>query len=109
MNEVLKDAAPKPDAFSRYRRPVVVVQCDAPNSSRIGTVVCVPPTTNIRWDRAPGNVRLSAAVTSLPRDSVANSSLMAALDQRARFQLLAADADVEVAGTLAPVLAGADG
>jgi mRNA interferase MazF len=63
------------------RRPVVVVQCDALNHSRIGTVVCVPLTSNLKWSRAPGNVRLSAAVTRLARDSVANVSLVVALDK----------------------------
>jgi len=65
-----------------YRRPVVVVQCDALNASRIGTVVCVPLTSNLKWERAPGNVLLSAAATSLPKDSVANVSLIVALDKR---------------------------
>jgi mRNA interferase MazF len=64
-----------------FRRPVVVVQCDALNNSRIGTVVCVPLTSNLKWARAPGNVQLSAAVTRLPRDSVANVSLIVALDK----------------------------
>jgi mRNA interferase MazF len=64
-----------------YRRSVVVVQCDALNISRIGTVVCVPLTSNLKWERAPGNVLLSAAATSLPKDSVANVSLIVALGQ----------------------------
>ena len=64
-----------------FRRPVVVVQCDALNNSRIGTVVCVPLTSNLKWARAPGNVQLSAAATSLPKDSVANVSLIVALDK----------------------------
>lgn len=64
-----------------YRRPVVVVQCDALNTSRIGTVVCVPLTGNLKWSRAPGNVQLSAAATSLQKDSVANISLIVALDK----------------------------
>lgn len=63
------------------RRPVVVVQCDALNHSRIGTVVCVPLTSNQKWSRAPGNVQLSAAATGLPKDSVANVSLIVALDK----------------------------
>ena len=61
------------------RRPVVIVQCDALNRSRIGTVVCVPLTSNLSWARAPGNVQLSATATSLPKDSVANVSLVVAL------------------------------
>jgi len=57
-----------------YRRPVVVVQSDAFNRSRIGTVVCVPLTSNLRWADAPGNVPLTADLTGLPKDSVANVS-----------------------------------
>lgn len=63
------------------RRPVVVIQCDALNNSQIATVVCVPLTSNLKWARAPGNVQLSAAATSLPKDSVANLSLIVALDK----------------------------
>jgi mRNA interferase MazF len=65
-----------------HRRPVVVVQCDALNASRIGTVVCVPLTSNVKWARAPGNVQLSAAATRLPKDSVANVSLIVSLNKR---------------------------
>lgn len=64
-----------------YRRPVVVVQCDAFNRSRIATIVCVPLTANLRWARAPGNVLLEAAATGLARDSVANVSQIVALDR----------------------------
>jgi mRNA interferase MazF len=64
-----------------YRRPVVVVQCDALNRSRIGTVVCVPLTSNLKWANAPGNVLLKAGATGLPKDSVANVSLIVALDK----------------------------
>ncbi len=63
------------------RRPVVVVQSDELNQSRIGTVVCVPLTSNLKWTEAPGNVLLTAKVTGLPKDSVANVSLIVALDR----------------------------
>jgi mRNA-degrading endonuclease toxin of MazEF toxin-antitoxin module len=52
-----------------FRRPVIVVQCDAMNGSRLGTTVCVPLTSNIKWGAAPGNVSLSARLTGLPKDS----------------------------------------
>ena len=65
-----------------YRRPVVIVQCDALNQSRIGTVVCVPLTSNLKWADAPGNLLLSAKSTGLEKDSVANVSLIVALDKR---------------------------
>ncbi len=63
------------------RRPVVAVQRNALNRSRISTVVCVPPTTNLRWADAPRNVPLSARLTGLPRDSVANVSQVLTLDR----------------------------
>lgn len=59
----------------------MVVQGDALNRSRIATVVCVPLTSNIRWADAPGNVRLSARLTGLPKDSVANVSQIVTLDK----------------------------
>ena len=64
-----------------FRRPVIVVQGDALNRSRVATVVCVPLTSNLRWADAPGNVLLTASMTGLPRDSVANVSQVVALDR----------------------------
>ena len=64
-----------------FQRPVVVVQGDALNQSRIATVVCVPLTSNLKWALAPGNVRLSARTTGLPKDSVANVSQLLTLDK----------------------------
>lgn len=64
-----------------YRRPVVVVQGDAFNRSAIATVVSVPLTSTMRWADAPGNVRLDARSTGLPRASVANVSQVVALDR----------------------------
>jgi mRNA interferase MazF len=65
-----------------YRRPVVVVQCDPLNQSRVSTVVCVPLTSNLKWQDAPGNVLLPAKSTGLPKESVANVSLIVAVDKR---------------------------
>ncbi len=62
-----------------FRRPVAVVQGDALNQSRISTVVCVP--SNLKWALAPGNVSLSARLTGLPKDSVANVSQVISLDK----------------------------
>lgn len=64
-----------------YRRPVVVVQGDSFNRSRIATVVCVPLTSNLRLAPAPGNVLLTTRQTGLPRKSVANVSQIVALDR----------------------------
>lgn len=64
-----------------FVRPVLVVQCDELNRSRIGTVVCIPLTSNVKWADAPGNVLLPAGSTGLPKDSVANTSQIVALDR----------------------------
>jgi mRNA interferase MazF len=64
-----------------YRRPVVVVQGNPLNRSRIATIVCVPLTSNLIWADAPGNSRLTARATGLPKDSVANVSQLITLDR----------------------------
>lgn len=64
-----------------FRRPVVVVQGDSLNRSRIATAVCVPLTSDLRWVDAPGNVLLPARASGLLRDSVANASQLVALDR----------------------------
>jgi mRNA interferase MazF len=64
-----------------FRRPVVIVQGDTFNASRIATTVVVPLTSNQRLAAAPGNVALPAAATGLPKDSVANVSQIVAIDR----------------------------
>ena len=64
-----------------YRRPVLVVQGDAFNRSAIGTIISIPLTSTLRWADAPGNVRLTARATGLPRDSVANVSQIVTVDR----------------------------
>jgi mRNA interferase MazF len=64
-----------------FRRPVLVVQGNAFNRSAIGTVLCVPLTSNLRWASAPGNVELSPRESGLEKPSVANVSQLTALDR----------------------------
>ena len=64
-----------------FRRPVIVVQGDALNRSRVATVVCVPLTSNLKWAGAPGNVRLPRGLTGLAKDSVANVSQLVTIDR----------------------------
>lgn len=66
-----------------FRRPVVVVQGDSFNRSRLATVVCIPLTSNLAWADSPGNVALSARATGLPKDSVANATQILSLDRAA--------------------------
>ena len=64
-----------------FRRPLVVVQGNPLNHSRLPTVVCVPLTSNLAWEAAPGNTLLPAKVTGLPKDAVANASQLFAIDR----------------------------
>jgi len=64
-----------------YRRPVVIVQSDAFNRSRLRTVIAVVLMTNVRLVEAPGNVLLPAKATGLPKDSVANVSQVITVDR----------------------------
>jgi len=64
-----------------FRRPVVVVQGNSLNRSRLATVVCVPLTSNLTWADAPGSTLLSAKATGLPKDSVANGSQITSIDR----------------------------
>lgn len=75
------DLAAPSGSEAGFRRPVVVVQGASFNRSGIATVVSVPLTSNLRWADAPGNVRLTARSTGLPRDSVANVSQLVVLDR----------------------------
>jgi mRNA interferase MazF len=59
----------------------VAIQGDALNRSRLGTVLCAPLSSNMVWADFPGNVRLPAGSTGLPRDSVANVSQIVAVDR----------------------------
>ncbi len=64
-----------------YRRPIVIVQSDSFNRSRINTVLAVVITSNLRLANAPGNIFLSAGSTGLSKDSVANVSQIITVDK----------------------------
>ncbi|MCU0290411.1 MAG: type II toxin-antitoxin system PemK/MazF family toxin [Thermoanaerobaculaceae bacterium] len=87
-----------------FRRPVLVVQGDALNRSRIGTVVCVALTTNLGWADAPGNVLLPSRTSGLPEDSVVNVSQIVTLDKSCLTERVGSLSERE----LDTVLAGID-
>lgn len=75
------DLAPPGGSGPGFRRPVVVIQGDPLNRSRITTVISVPLTSNLAWANAPGNVLVEGRLAGLPRDSVANVSQIIAVDR----------------------------
>ncbi|GAA4371632.1 type II toxin-antitoxin system PemK/MazF family toxin [Agromyces bauzanensis] len=64
-----------------FRRPVVVIQGDAFNRSRLQTVIVVVLTSNTALAQMPGNVFLPASATGLPKDGVVNVTALATVDR----------------------------
>jgi mRNA interferase MazF len=65
-----------------FRRPVLIVQDDAFNKSRIKTIVVLPLTSNLRLLDAPGNVLLNKKESKLAEDSVILAAQFYALDRQ---------------------------
>lgn len=64
-----------------YRRPVVVVQADGFNRSKIKTVIAVAVSSNMALGKLPGNVVLRAGESGLPKDSVMNVTQVVTLNR----------------------------
>lgn len=64
-----------------YRRPVVIVQANSFNESRIQTAIVAVITSNLRLAEAPGNVFVTASRTTLRKDSVINVSQLITVDK----------------------------
>ena len=64
-----------------FRRPVLIVQSDAFNRSRLRTVLAIVLTSNVRLVDAPGNVLIPVNAAGLPKDSVANVSQVITVDR----------------------------
>lgn len=67
---------------SGFRRPILVVQSNEFNDSRIRTVICAVITSNLRLAQAPGNVLLSKKSSGLKKESVANVSQLFSVDRK---------------------------
>jgi len=64
-----------------YKRPVLIVQSNPFNASRIATVVVAVITSNLALAEAPGNVRIAKSDSGLPQPSVVNVSQLITLDR----------------------------
>ena len=65
-----------------FNRPVLVVQTDALNKSKINTVIVIPFTTNLILEDAPGNVFIEKTDSKLSKDSVLVVSQISAIDKK---------------------------
>lgn len=64
-----------------YRRPVLVVQANEFNQSRLRTVIVLTITSNLRLAGAPGNVLCHDKGTGLAKESVINVSQAATVNK----------------------------
>lgn len=65
-----------------FLRPVLVIQSDAFNSSKLATTIVLSMTSNLELRKAPGCIFLAKEETGLPKDSVANVTQLRSLDRR---------------------------
>jgi mRNA interferase MazF len=64
-----------------FLRPILILQSDEFNRSRINTVVAAAITSNMKLAAAPGNVSLPKRSANLGRESVVNVSQIVTLDK----------------------------
>lgn len=69
------------DSAPAKRRPVVIVQSNHFNATRLATVIVCPLTSNTARAELPGNVFIPASASGLPKDSVANVTQLMTLDR----------------------------
>jgi mRNA interferase MazF len=75
------DLGPPSGSRPAKRRPVLVIQSDPYNASRLSTVLAAVITSNTGLATMPGNVFVPATATRLPRDSVVNITALVTLNK----------------------------
>jgi mRNA interferase MazF len=71
-----------------YRRPVLVIQADSFNRSKINTIIVAVITSNLKLSKAPGNVFLKKEESGLGKDSVINVSQIVTIDKEILSELV---------------------
>ena len=64
-----------------FNRPVLIVQADAINKSKINTIIVIPFSTNLLLENAPGNVFVDKDESKLSKDSVLVVSQISTIDK----------------------------
>ena len=75
------DLGPARGSRPAKRRPVLVVQDDAVNASKLTTTIVAALTSNTNQAAVGGNVFVPAAATGLSKDSVVNLSALFTLNK----------------------------
>ena len=81
--EIWWASLPEPEGSGPgYRRPVLIVQANEFNRSKINTIIVAAITSNLTLAAAPGNVHLGPRSSGLSKDSVVNISQLITIDKR---------------------------
>jgi len=65
-----------------YKRPVLIIQNDFFNNSKINTTIVIPLTTNLILADAPGNILITKRESKLKKDSVITISQIEVIDRK---------------------------
>ncbi len=65
-----------------FRRPVLIIQNDSFNNSKIHTTIVIPLTTNMILADAPGNMIITKKESKLSKDSVIVMSQATVIDKQ---------------------------
>jgi len=65
-----------------YKRPVLIIQNDFFNNSKINTTIVIPLTTNLILADAPGNILITKRESKLKKDSVITLSQIEVIDRQ---------------------------
>jgi mRNA interferase MazF len=65
-----------------YKRPVLIIQNDFFNNSKINTTIVIPLTTNLILADAPGNILITKRESKLKKDSVLTISQIEVIDRQ---------------------------
>jgi len=72
-----------------YKRPVLIIQNDFFNRSKINTTIVIPLTTNLILADAPGNILITKNESKLKKDSVLTISQIEVIDRRRLIEKIA--------------------
>jgi mRNA interferase MazF len=64
-----------------FRRPVLIIQSDIFNQTKIKTIIAASITTNVDLASMLGNVSLNRKSSGLPKDSVINVTQLLTIDK----------------------------
>ena len=65
-----------------FKRPVVIIQDDSFNKSKISTIIVASITTNLNLAEAPGNVFIEKEESGLSKNGVINISQISTIDKK---------------------------